>query len=220
MDECNNLTVLVLLSGGLDSALTSAYLQDQGYRVYGFFVNREQKNLERERQGAKRTSDVLRLDGLFEATLSLTNIRKFLSPEVLRSKGIPGRNLALISLAMPYADLLGCDVVATGNIVSDNFPDCNQQFRESFSRTATLALDRSISVVSPFADWEKWDKSNEIRWGYQKGYEELIESTWTCWNAGEKHCGKCPACVDRREGFDKAGISDPTQYLDTLVNAI
>ena len=37
--------------------------------------------------------------------------------------------------------------------------------------------------------------------------------TWSCYKGGEKHCGKCGTCVERREALEEAGIEDPTEYL-------
>lgn len=204
--------VLVLLSGGLDSSLTSAYLKQRGYSVYGLFVDRGQKNLEKELQATNRISEILNLR-LFQSSFSLKSIRNLITPEILNKRGIPGRNLIFISLATPYADVLNCDIIATGNVTSDDFSDCNTKFRESFSPVISQVLERNVLVVSPFADWEGWDKAGEIRWGIENGYEEIIKATWTCWALGQKHCGECNACLDRKEGFRKVGVQDPTNYL-------
>src|ERR1044072_590495 len=190
--------VLILLSGGLDSSLTAAYLKQIGKIVYGLFIDRGQRNLEKEMQATKRVSEILGLNMLYESSFSLKGIRDLLTPEIISKRGIPGRNLILISIATPYADLLDCDLIATGNITSDDYPDCNTYFRESYSQVLSLVLERHISVVSPFADWEKWDKADEIKWGSENGYEEVINTTWTCWKLGQKHCGECPACLGRR----------------------
>ena len=36
--------------------------------------------------------------------------------------------------------------------------------------------------------------------------------TWSCYKGGEKHCGRCGTCVERREALAEAGIPDPTDY--------
>ena len=38
--------------------------------------------------------------------------------------------------------------------------------------------------------------------------------TWSCYKGGVHHCGRCGTCVERREAFDLAGVTDPTQYDD------
>ena len=38
--------------------------------------------------------------------------------------------------------------------------------------------------------------------------------TWSCYKGGEKHCGKCGTCVERREAFALAGVEDTTEYED------
>jgi 7-cyano-7-deazaguanine synthase len=36
--------------------------------------------------------------------------------------------------------------------------------------------------------------------------------TWSCYKGGDRHCGRCGTCVERREALAEAGIPDPTDY--------
>ncbi|MBI2023220.1 7-cyano-7-deazaguanine synthase [Candidatus Giovannonibacteria bacterium] len=201
---------VVLMSGGLDSALAAAYLKKQGFSVYGVFVNRGQTNFASELKAVQKIAAYLTVP-VYNSTFSLPDLRS-LSFEERKTVGIPARNLILSSLALPYLYVLGSSLLVLGNLFSDHMPDCSLAFRKKFSVASSQALDIAVEVVAPFADWEGYDKSGEIRWAFEKGFSELFPITWTCWGDGEFHCGRCGACKGRKAGFVGARVTDPTVY--------
>lgn len=204
--------VVVLLSGGLDSAIVGAYLKHKDYSIEaGVFVNRGQSNYDRELVAVRNVAEYLKIP-LLCAEFSLPDLSKVLSKEARKKLCIPARNLILGTVALPYVYALDCQFLALGNIVSDEFPDCNKEFRSKFAATASQALDKKVEVVAPLADWENWDKADEISFAERTGHPTLFQLTWTCWLGGEFHCGNCHACEGRKEGFSSAGIIDPTIY--------
>lgn len=209
-------SAVVLLSGGLDSAITVAYLLWLGHDVKaGVFVNRGQSNFNKEADAARRVAEYFNIP-LYNASFSVQDSKSIVPKDPSKKHLTPGRNLILVSLALPFVDRLDCDTLALGNIISDEFPDCNPDFRKKFREAASQALGREIEVVAPLADWPNWDKEGEIHFAYVAGYKKLFEITWTCWSGGETHCGVCEACNGRKEGFKKAGLPDPTIYKDQL----
>ena len=208
----NEKSAVVLLSGGLDSAVTAAYLKANGYTIKaGVFVNRGQSNYKQELSAVLKVSEYLQVS-LCSADFSLPDLSKFLSKEMRKKIGIPARNLILSTLTLPYIYVLDCSVLALGNIISDWRPDCNKEFRSKLAAVASQALEKEIDVVAPLADWEGWDKSDEIIYANNNGYADLFGLTWTCWLGGKVHCGACDACKGRKEGFVVAGLADPTAY--------
>ncbi|MBI2024755.1 MAG: 7-cyano-7-deazaguanine synthase [Candidatus Harrisonbacteria bacterium] len=209
MNKCG---VVVLLSGGLDSVITAAYLQGKGYPVRaGFFVDRGQSNLEQELLATQKISQRLNIP-LLRANFSLPDLKMLLSVGVRKKLGIPARNLILGALALPYTHALSCGMLALGNIASDDLPDCDKGFRMEFSGLISRILGGKIEVVAPLADWENWDKADEINWAQNNNLKDLFSFSWTCWLGGKFHCGNCGACRGRIEGFKKAGIDDPVIY--------
>lgn len=207
---------LVLLSGGLDSAVALAFLKKRGYTIKGgVFVNRGQSNADQEAIAVARVGKYFGIP-LMRADFSLPSLKKILTPEVRGKLGIPARNLIFATLALPYLRILECDTLALGNITEDVYPDCDTDFRKQLSQLATKTLDFPMSVVAPLADWMHWDKAQEIRWAYDEGRSALLWMTWTCWKGGEYQCGGCDACKSRREGFANAGVSDHTVYASDL----
>jgi len=139
-------------------------------------------------------------------------LKKIFSEEDSVKFGIPARNLILGSLALPYLRALECSMLILGNITEDVYPDCSLGFRKKFSEMATQTLDKSVEVVAPLADWNNWDKADEIIFAIENKLFPLFSMSWTRWKGGEIHCGKCQACESRREGFAKAGVQDPVRY--------
>lgn len=70
-----------------------------------------------------------------------------------------------------------------------------------------------IELLRPFIDM---NKGQIAALGAQLGVD--FGRTWSCYKGGEIHCGRCGTCVERREAFIQAGLSDPTVYAfaDTL----
>lgn len=208
-------SAVVLLSGGLDSAIVGAYLKHNDYDVKaGVFVNGGQSNYDQEFLAVRNVAEYLDIP-LLSAEFSLPDLGKVLSKEARKKLGIPARNLILGTVALPYVYAFDCQFLALGNIVSDEFPDCNQEFRLKFAAAASQALDKKVEVVAPLADWERWDKADEISFAERIGHAVLFQLTWTCWLGGEFHCGNCHACEGRKEGFASAGIDDLTIYEES-----
>lgn len=215
----NDKKAIVLLSGGLDSAIAAAFVRYLRYDLSAaVFVDRGQSNLKKESSAAKSIAEYLQIP-LYKAAFSVPDLKKLFSEGDSVKFGIPARNLILGSLALPYLRALDCDLLVLGNNTEDTYPDCNKDFRETFSKTATQTLGRPVEVVAPFADWVSWDKSEEITYAVINGLSPLFALTWTCWKGGELHCGKCHACESRREGFTKAGVEDRVAYEDGYVES-
>lgn len=210
----DNKKAVVLLSGGLDSAVVAGLIMSGYYNVRleaAVFVDRGQSNLFQESAAAKNIARYFTIP-LYEASFSVPDLKKIFSEEDSVKFGVPARNLILGSLALPYLRALECNVLILGNITEDTYPDCSFDFREKFSGVATQTLGRPVKVVAPLADLKSWNKADEILFASGNGLWPLFSMAWTCWKGGEIHCGKCQACESRREGFAKAGVIDPVSY--------
>lgn len=67
-----------------------------------------------------------------------------------------------------------------------------------------------VRLLRPFIGLSKSDIASEAR---KLGVD--LGRTWSCYKGGAVHCGTCGTCVERREAFLLAGLSDPTAYLDS-----
>jgi len=122
----------------------------------------------------------------------------------MSSTVVPFRNGILLAIASGLAESRGFDSVIFGAHSGDRpvYPDCRPEFVEAFSKASELGA--SIKVFAPLLSLSKAQIA-EI--GYSLDLD--FENTWTCYIGGEKHCGRCAACLERREAL---GPMDPTRY--------
>ncbi len=122
---------------------------------------------------------------------------------------LPGRNVLLLSKAGVLCALRGIHRLAIGPLAGNPFPDATPEFFASMARTLSLGLDHALTIEAPFASMHKEDV---IRLGASLGVR--FELTMSCMKPSEgRHCGLCSKCRERRDGFEAAGVSDPTEYL-------
>lgn len=133
--------------------------------------------------------------------------------ETMRITVVPNRNAIMLSIAFGIAAANGDEAVATAVHGGDHFiyPDCRPAFTEAFDAMQQAALDgyATTRLWTPFVHRSKGDIVTE---GAAHGTP--FAETWSCYKGGAHHCGRCGTCVERREAFDLAGVTDPTVYDD------
>jgi len=88
------------------------------------------------------------------------------------------------------------------------YPDCTPEFIGSMANAIYVGTYHRVRLHTPIM-WMQ--KASIIKLGIE--LDAPLHLTWSCYKGGEKHCGSCPTCYSRKQGFEKAGISDPTPYL-------
>ena len=129
--------------------------------------------------------------------------------ENMRSTVVPFRNGIMLSIAVGIAESHDLKYVMMANHGGDHtiYPDCTPEFVEAFDQAAQAGTFVKVGLLSPFVNWTKGDIA---RRGKELGIN--YAETWSCYKGGEKHCGRCGTCVERREALAEAGIEDPTRY--------
>jgi len=129
--------------------------------------------------------------------------------ESMKATVVPNRNMIFLALAIGHAVAKGCDAVAYGAHAGDHaiYPDCRAVFAEAMQVAARLCDWREIALLRPFVSISKADI---VAQGAKLKVD--FSTTWSCYNGRDLHCGKCGTCVERREAFELAGVSDPTVY--------
>lgn len=132
--------------------------------------------------------------------------------ENMKSTVVPFRNGIMLSIACGLAESRHLKFVYIANHAGDHaiYPDCRATFIDSMSDAMAYGTYEHIKVVAPFTSLTK-DKIAFI--GHQQGVD--YSHTYSCYKGGERHCGKCGTCVERKEAFRDAGIEDPTDYEDS-----
>ncbi len=131
--------------------------------------------------------------------------------ENMKSTVVPFRNGIMLSIAVGLAESMGLQHVMMANHGGDHaiYPDCRSEFVDAFSEAARTGTYVGVTLLSPYTHITKADIA-------RKGKELGIDygETWSCYKGGEKHCGKCGTCVERKEAMADAGIVDTTEYED------
>ena len=217
---------VILVSGGLDSTTVVAMAKRQGYKCYTLSFDYGQRHRS-ELEAASRVSEsmavvkhkVVKLDlgSIGGSALTDTSIDV---PEAATSgipvTYVPARNTVFLSIALGWAEVLGANDIFLGVNAVDfsGYPDCRPEYITAFERMANLATRAAVegqplTVHAPLIDMSK---AQIIQAGIELGVD--YSKTVSCYQAsleGEA-CGRCESCRLRRQGFEQAGISDPTRY--------
>lgn len=218
---------VVVLSGGMDSATALYQAKADGFDVYAIsfdYGQRHKKELDYARELALKAKVVE------HHIVNLTNITELISNSSLTNESIevpeghyaaenmkltvvPNRNMIMYSVAIGYAVNIKAKAIYVGVHAGDHaiYPDCRPEFIDFLDKIAKSAnegfIEEDFQVKAPFVFKSKADIA---RIGTELGVP--YELTWSCYKGGDKHCGKCGTCVERKEAFELAGITDPTEY--------
>lgn len=129
--------------------------------------------------------------------------------ENMKSTVVPFRNGIMLSIAAGMAESRDLKYVMMANHGGDHaiYPDCRPEFVKAMSEATRTGTYPGIELLCPFTNMTKGDIA---RRGKELGVD--YSKTWSCYRGGEKHCGKCGTCVERREALAEAGIEDKTSY--------
>ncbi len=217
---------VILLSGGLDSATVLAIARDAGYDCHALSLNYGQRHdaelaaaaLVASSLGAREHRVIrLGLGDLGGSALTDESIAVPESPtEGIPVTYVPARNTVMLALALAWAEVLGArDIFIGVNAVDySGYPDCRPEFIAAFERMANLATRAGVegNRLSIHAPLQYLSKAQIIRRGIELGVD--YSRTVSCYQADDdgRACGVCDACRLRRQGFEQAGVGDPTRY--------
>ena len=129
--------------------------------------------------------------------------------ENMKSTVVPFRNGIMLSICIGLAESRGLKKVFLANHAGDHYiyPDCRPDFIHAMNDAAYNGTFERIQIVTPFLNSTKADIActGEI-------FGVDFTKTWSCYKGGDVHCGTCGTCVERKEAFKEAGITDPTIY--------
>ena len=121
---------------------------------------------------------------------------------------VPFRNGLFISAAAAIGLSIGAGEIWYGAHADDAagaaYPDCSSEFVKKMNEAISEGTAKQISVIAPYC---KTNKAGVVKDGLRMGVP--YEMTWSCYEGGEKPCGKCGTCIDRRKAFEANGVKDP-----------
>lgn len=129
----------------------------------------------------------------------------------MKSTVVPFRNGIMLSAAAGLAESRGLTRVMIANHAGDHaiYPDCRAAFIDAMSKAISEGTYEHISVFAPYT---MLSKTQIAEHGKALGVD--FSKTYSCYKGGEKHCGRCGTCIERRQALKEAGIDDLTEYED------
>ncbi|BAV96642.1 7-cyano-7-deazaguanine synthase [Lysobacter enzymogenes] len=228
---------VVLVSGGMDSAVVAAIAREQGFLVHALSVRYGQRHTS-ELDAAARIAESIGAAAHKTVSVDLRSIGgsaltdesiqvpldddghaigQDAAKDAIPVTYVPARNTIMLSIALGWAEVLGANDIFCGVNAVDysGYPDCRPEFVEAFERLANLATKAGVEgaglrVVAPL---QFLSKADIVREGVRLGVD--FGQTVSCYKADDagRACGHCDACRLRAEGFHAAGVADPTRYV-------
>ncbi|RPE79462.1 7-cyano-7-deazaguanine synthase QueC [Vulcaniibacterium tengchongense] len=222
---------VVLVSGGMDSAVVLAIARAQGFATHALSVRYGQRHTS-ELEAAARVARALGAAAHKVVDVDLRSIGgSALTDDAIAvptgdagataagaipSTYVPARNTIMLSLALGWAEVLGAaDIFCGVNAVDySGYPDCRPEFVAAFERLANLATKAGVegAGIRVHAPLQYLSKADIVREGLRLGVD--FAETVSCYQADAqgRACGRCDACRLRAQGFAAAGAADPTRY--------
>lgn len=232
MPRASGSRAVVLVSGGLDSAVTAAIARRDGHALHFLTFEYGQRHAIEVRQ-ARRLAEAMSVTNHVVCSIDLRAIggsaltgdlpvpKDFDRPDraaEIPVTYVPGRNLIFLSLGAAYAETIGAESVYFGANVLDysGYPDCRPEFIRAFEGAVKEGTKAGVEggALRVRAPLLALSKAEIIRQGVALGVP--LDLTHSCYDpVGELACGRCDSCRIRREGFRTAGVVDPTRYALT-----
>ncbi len=218
---------VVLLSGGLDSTTTLAKAIADGNEVTALsfdYGQRHSKELVSASNVAKHYGVkhvIVKIDlSMFRSALTDMNIEVPENRDESQMGSdipvtyVPSRNIIMMSVAAGLCESIDAEKIYIGANVIDysGYPDCRPEFFYAFQKmlevgTKSGVEGHAIKIETPILSLSK---AEIVKLG--KELEAPLHLTWSCYEGGEKACGKCDSCQLRLKGFEDAGYEDEIEY--------
>lgn len=219
--------VVCLLSGGLDSTTVLGYAVNRNLEVHALSFSYGQRH-SRELESSRKIADhygvehrILNVDLTQIGGSSLTdsipvaerNLEEIESG--IPTSYVPARNTIFLALAAGYLETIGGGSIFIGVNAVDysGYPDCRPEFINAMQKALNLGTgDGKKDWITIEAPLQYLSKSEIIKLGTELNVPYGL--TFSCYNGGEKACGKCDSCLLRLKGFMDAGVQDPIEYSE------
>jgi len=216
---------VVLLSGGMDSLVTTAMAHEQGFELAAMHVNYGQRTWHKELASFHDICNHYNIDRRLEVDAdflariggsSLTDLSMPVSGADLQGSTIPTsyvpfRNANFLSMAVSWSEVIGANRIYIGAVEEDSsgYPDCRKIFYEAFNQVIAFGTkpETTIEIVTPLIEMQK---SDIVHRGMQ--LDVPFAYSWSCYKSEGRACGVCDSCARRLRAFELVGVRDPIDY--------
>lgn len=221
---------VVLLSGGMDSAVALAYAKHDGFSIAALHLNYGQRTQRRELQAfndlcnyyaisEKLIVDIDYLQRIGQSSLidrTLEIPKNQISSNQIPTTYVPFRNGNILAIATSWAEVIEASAIYIGanTIDSSGYPDTSEEFLQAYEIAANLGTKfgkngvENLKIYSPLINFSK---KEIVLQGIE--FNVPFELTWSCYEDNEVACGECESCLLRLRGFREAGKRDPIPYM-------
>lgn len=211
---------LIIVSGGMDSiTMLHEYAQEIALAVtFDYGSNHAKKEIPFARLHCERL-------GIEHIVIPLSFMHDYFKSSLLegasaipeghyedenmKSTVVPFRNGIMLSIAAGLAESRNLKFIMIANHAGDHaiYPDCRATFIDAMNEAVAYGTYEGVRIFAPYTGITKGQIAER---GKLLGIE--YRETWSCYKGGDKHCGKCGTCVERKEALEYAGINDLTEY--------
>jgi 7-cyano-7-deazaguanine synthase len=218
---------VVLISGGMDSAVALGMTLKEGFESAGLHLNYGQKTEKREEQAFQQICDFYGVEKRLMVSLpyfrqfggsSLTDEKIAVStsgidPTAIPTSYVPFRNAHGLSIATSWAEVLDSSRIVIGAVEEDSsgYPDCREVFYKAFEKAIYLGT-KPKSKIEIWTPVIHFSKAEIVRKGSELGVP--FHLTWSCYQNEDAACGVCDSCRLRLKGFAQVRVEDPIPYKE------
>jgi 7-cyano-7-deazaguanine synthase len=215
-----------IISGGMDSALSTMIAKNEGYEIIAVHFNYGQRTEEKELECFRKIAEDIGVEQTYEIDLpffeqigaSALTDKSIDVPTGGLEEGVPVtyvpfRNGIFLSIAASIAEKHGAKALYIGVVEEDSsgYPDCRESYIEAMERAIDLGTrdETRLKIKMPLVAMKK----SQI---VQKALAMNVplEHTWSCYKEEGAACGVCDSCRLRLKGFEEAGVKDPIPYKE------
>lgn len=216
---------VILVSGGMDSLVTTAIAVGQGYESAAMHINYGQRTWQKELESFRSIcryfgiGECLEVDAPFLSRIGGSSLTDYAMPvsgpdlngTTIPTSYVPFRNALFLSMAVSWSEVIGAGKIFIGAVEEDSsgYPDCRKVFYDAFNTLIGLGTrpETNIEILTPLIGMQK----SEI---VRKGIELRVPFaySWSCYKSEGKACGVCDSCARRLRAFEQLGIEDPIDY--------
>jgi 7-cyano-7-deazaguanine synthase len=216
---------IVLISGGMDSLVSTAIAKRDGYDLAALHLNYGQRTERKELDCFERITthygvqeklvvDVTHLSRIGGSSLTDKAIevsRADIHSKEIPTSYVPFRNANILSITVSWAEVIGAQRIFIGAVEEDSsgYPDCRKEFYAAFNQMIKLGTKPTtdIQIITPVIDFKK---SSIVKLGLEMNVP--FEWSWSCYQENDEACGVCDSCALRLRAFQEVGIEDPIAY--------
>ena len=224
----NKPKAISVLSGGLDSTVSTAYFNDK-YEIHAITFNYGQRSAKMEIKSSKAICEKLCIEHTVielpwlkmlgkSALTSNSEIPELkaneldnteICNETARKVWVPGRNIVFTAIATSFAEAEKAKIIIVGWDLEEavTFPDNSKEFLEAFNKVLEIGTLEGVQIKAPVIDV---NKDEIVKLGFD--VEAPLNLSYSCYMGKEEHCGTCESCMRRKRAFKEAKFEDETKY--------